>query len=267
MTADPASSRPDAARPADDDLLYSQPEIRRALQATMLHHPAFTYYPEPTRAAMLEAVLANVDEHAPSRIQPADYLKRLRTELRRLQDPASLGREAALSAVRLGGRALLDRALNGSVRAHSGRVVQEPKGGLESPLPEVLYTRAALETGLRETLRRHPQFGHYPQATRQELQEALLEALNRAAPRRLTYGAFLREMLERARLQDAAEPLGVLASAVKGAATGAGRSLLGGLKRRVHEYTASPDQKSPNARPAPDSSPPESPVLKKPEHG
>jgi hypothetical protein len=117
-----------------------------------------------------------------------------------------------------------------------------PDGLGSGPLPEVLYTRAALDTGLRETLRLHPQFGHYPEATRQELQRALQEALESAAPHRLTYGAFLKGMLERARLQDAAEPLGVLGSAVKGAATGAGRQLLGSLKRRVHAYTASSDE-------------------------
>ncbi|WP_407572333.1 hypothetical protein [Deinococcus altitudinis] len=225
-------------RPNDDELLYTQPEVFRALNQTMLDHPAFAYYPESVRAAMLEAIMANIDEHAPSRIQPAEYLTRLRSELRRLQDPASLGKQAAVQAVRLGGRALLQ-----SARQHAGRVVQETKtdaSGLGSgPLPDVMYTRAALETGLRETLRLHPQFGHYPEATRQELQGTLLAALASAAPHRLSYGAFLKSMLDRARLQDAAEPLGVLGSAVKGAATGAGKQLLGSLKRRVHAYTAS----------------------------
>ncbi|MGY2895348.1 hypothetical protein [Deinococcus sp. UYEF24] len=225
-------------RPNDDDLLYTQPEVLRALSQTMLNHPAFAYYPESVRTAMLGAIMANIDEHAPSRIQPAEYLTRLRSELRRLQDPASLGKQAAAQAMRLGGRALLQ-----SARQQVGRVVQETKtdsAGLGSgPLPEVMYTRAALETGLRETLRLHPQFGHYPEATRQELQQALMDALASAAPHRLSYGAFLKSMLDRARLQDAAEPLGVLGSAVKGAATGAGKQLLGSLKRRVHAYTAS----------------------------
>lgn len=227
------------ARPNDDELLYSQAEVLRALSQTMLNHPAFAYYPEPVRSAMLEAILANIDEHAPSRIQPAEYLTRLRSELRRLQDPASLGRQAVQQAVRLGGRALIQ-----SARQQAVRVVQEtrtgPSGLGSGPLPEVMYTRAALETGLRETLRLHPQFGHYPEATRQELQGALLDALASAAPHRLSYGVFLKGMLDRARLQDAAEPLGVLGSAVKGAATGAGKQLLGSLKRRVHAYTASP---------------------------
>lgn len=224
-------------RPGDQELLYSQQEVRRALTQTMLLHPAFAYYPEATRTAMLDAILVNIDEHAPSRIQPADYLKRLTTELRRLQDPAELGRQAARSAVRMGGKALLDRA-----RQQTAKVVQEAKAGPSSPLPEVLYTRSALQTGLRETLRRHPQFGHYPEATRQDLQDALQTALDSASPQRLTYGGFLREMLERAQLQDAMQPLGVLGSAVKGAASGAGRSLLGSLKRRVHEYTASSER-------------------------
>ena len=232
---------PPQARPHDDELLYTQPEVIRALSRTMLDHPAFAYYPESVRSAMLSAILANIDEHAPSRIQPAEYLARLRSELRRIQDPATLGREAAVQAVRLGGRALIQ-----SARQQAGRVVQEtklgPTGLGSGPLPEVMYTRAALETGLRETLRLHPQFGHYPEATRQELQSTLMTALASASPHRLTYGAFLKSMLDRARLQDAAEPLGVLGSAVKGAATGAGKQLLGSLKRRVHAYTASPEE-------------------------
>lgn len=231
-------------RPGDQELLYSQQEVRRALTQTMLLHPAFAYYPEATRTAMLDAILTNIDEHAPARIRPADYLKRLQSELRRLQDPASLGKQAALSAVKLGSKALLDRA-----RQQTARVVQEAKTGPESPMPEVLYTRSALQTGIRETLRRHPQFGHYPEATRQELQDALLHALDSASPQRLTYGGFLREMLERAQLQDAVQPLGLLGSAVKGAATGAGRSLLGSLKRRVHEYTASSEPSPEAAKP------------------
>jgi hypothetical protein len=231
---------PPRSRPNDDELLYSQPEVLRALSQTMLNHPAFAYYPESVRSAMLAAIVANIDEHAPSRIEPAEYLARLRSELRRLQDPAALGRQAVQQAVRLGGNALLQGA------RQQLRVVQETRTGPDGlgsgPLPEVLYTRAALDTGLRETLRLHPQFGHYPEATRQELQRALQEALESAAPHRLTYGAFLKGMVERVRLQDAAEPLGVLGSAVKGAATGAGRQLLGSLKRRVHAYTASSDE-------------------------
>lgn len=252
MTSDPA--RPsDSLRPSDHDLLYSQQEVLSALTRTMLQHPAFAYYPESTRTAMLEAILANIDEHAPSRIQSSEYLRRLRSELRRLQDPASLGRQAVESAVRLGGKALLDRA-----RQQAVRVVQEARGG-PARIPEVLYTRAALETGLRETLRRHPQFGHYPEATRLDLQEALLGAMEQASPHRLTYGAFLREMLDRASLQDAAEPLGLLGSAAKGA----GRNLLGSLRRRVHEYTAGPAEApaAPEDRPAVGA-----PVLRKPDH-
>ena len=237
---------PHSARPEENELLYTQPEVLRALRQTMLDHPAFAYYPESVKAAMINAILANIDEHAPSRIQPAEYLTRLRSELRRLQDPAALGRQAAVQAVRLGGRALIQ-----SARQQAGRVVQETKTGPtglgSGPLPEVMYTRAALETGLQETLRLHPQFGHYPEATRQELHQALLDALASAAPHRLSYGAFVKGMLDRARLQDAAEPLGVLGSAVKGAATGAGKQLLGSLKRRVHAYTASPGE--PGAEP------------------